>query len=429
MSFADRWTEIRTGFQRSFWIANLTELFERLAFYAPKAVLAVYLTESLHFSETDAGSLIGIFGFIVWFLPVLGGTLADRFGFKRTLAAAYLILTVGYFLLGSLSAPFLAPLREAIPLYWFVLLILVIPALGPGIVKPIVAGTTARASKEELRSLGFSIYYTIVNIGGMLGPIMAYKVRTTMGVENVFRVSAAFTLAMFVVTLLFFQEPPRDEKQAPQTVAQSLKNMLIVFTNFRFMSFLVIFSGFYIVFWQQYVALPLFLRQVNPSANADLLLSVDPATVVAFTFLVNLLIKKVPAFTSIVLGVLISALSWLLLTISGSTAMVILTLFVLALGELTLSPKYYDYVSRLAPRGQTALFMGFSFMPVAVGDLVGSPLGGWLVEKYVRQENRPGQMWFVVTAVGILTVLLLLAYDRLVARKTGDGKRETEATA
>ena len=429
MSFADRMAEIRTGFQRPFWIANLTELFERLAFYGPKAVLAVYLTESLHLSETQAGSLIGIFGFVVWFLPVLGGTLADRFGFRRTLAAAYLILTVGYFLLGSLSASFLAPLRDAVPLYWFVLIILMIPALGPGIVKPIVAGTTARASKPDMRSLGFSIYYTIVNIGGMLGPIMAYRVRTTMGVENVFRVSALFTLAMFVVTLLFYQEPARDKSQGPQTVAQSLKNMLMVFGNVRFMSFLIIFSGFYIVFWQQYVALPLYLRQVNPSANADLLLSVDPATVVAFTFLVNMLIKKVPAFTSIVIGVLISALSWLVLTVSGSTGAVILALFILALGELTLSPKYYDYVSRLAPEGQSALFMGFSFMPVAVGDLVGSPLGGWLVEKYVRQENRPGQMWFVVTGVGIATVLLLVAYDRLVARKTGDGRRETEAKA
>jgi len=422
VSLGDRLADIRNGFQRPFWIANLTELFERLAFYAPKAVLAVYLTESLHLSETQAGSLIGIFGFVVWFLPVLGGTLADRFGFRRTLAAAYLILTVGYFLLGSLSSSFLAPLREAVPLYWFVLIILMIPALGPGIVKPIVAGTTARASKPDMRSLGFSIYYTIVNIGGMLGPIMAYRVRTTLGVENVFRVSALFTLAMFVVTLLFFQEPARDEKQVPQSVAQSLKNMLLVFTNVRFMTFLIIFSGFYVVFWQQYVALPLFLRQVNPSANADLLLSVDPATVVLFTFLVNMIIRKVPAFTAIVAGVLISSLSWLVLTVSGSTVAVILTLFILALGELTLSPKYYDYVSRLAPEGQQGLFMGFSFLPVAVGDLVGSPLGGWLVEKYVRLENRPGQMWFVVTGVGLLTVVLMVIYNRVVAEKAGEGE-------
>lgn len=416
MAFADRLTEIRNGFERPFWIANLTELFERLAFYAPKAVLAVYLVENLHFTSTDAGKLIGIFGFVVWFLPVLGGTLADRFGFRRTLAAAYLILTVGYFLLGSLAASFMAPIRDAVPLYWFVLGVLMVPALGPGIVKPIVAGTTARASAESMRSLGFSLYYTIVNIGGMLGPIMAFQVRTTLGIENVFRVSALFTLAMFVVTLSFYQEPRRDPNHQVSSVAQSLKNMVVVFGNLKFMTFLIIFSGFYIVFWQQYVALPLFMAKVNPSANVDLLLSVDPATVVALTFIVSYLVRKAPAIVTISAGVLISSLAWLLLTRGGSTSLVVMALIVVALGELTLSPKYYDYVSRLAPEGQQGLFMGFSFMPVAVGDLVGSPLGGWLVKHYTEDTNQPYHMWYVVTAVGIVTVVLMLIYDRTLGR-------------
>lgn len=418
MSVAERWGEIRSGFQRPFWIANTTELFERLAFYAPKAVLTLYLVESLKFSRTDAGKLTGIFGFVVWFLPVLGGTLADRFGFRRTLAAAYLILTVGYFLLGSVMSGFLAPLRDAVPFYWFVLGILLVPALGPGVVKPIVAGTTARASTESVRSLGYSIYYTIVNIGGMLGPLMAYQVRTSFGIENVFRVSALTTFAMFIFTLVLFKEPERVDKVTgtrATSLAQSLKNMVVVFANVRFMSFLIIFSGFYIVFWQQYVALPLFLHDVNPAANADLLLSVDPATVVALTFVVNLLTKPFAPFLTIVAGVLISSLSWLVLGLGGgATGLVIVTLIVLALGELTLSPKYYDYVSRLAPPGQEALFMGFSFMPVAVGDLVGSPLGGWLSQHYSTELHRPNQMWFVVTGVGILTVILLLVYDRIV---------------
>ncbi len=413
MSAVERWTEIRDGFQRPFWVANLTELFERLAFYAPKAVLTLYLTESLRFSRTDAGKLTGIFGFVVWCLPVLGGTIADRFGFRRTLAAAYLILTAGYFLLGSVMSGFLAPLRNAIPFYWFVLGILMVPALGPGVVKPIVAGTTARAASESVRSLGYSLYYTIVNIGGMLGPLMAYQVRTTIGIENVFRVSAATTFLMFLCTLAFYQEPAGGRK-ATVSFGQSLKNMAVVFANVRFISFLLIFSGFYIVFWQQYVALPLFLQDVNPGANADLLLSVDPATVVLLTFVVNALTLKVKPFRAIIAGVLIASLSWLILTLGGSTFLVILTLFTLAMGELILSPKYYDYVSRLAPSGQEAMFMGFSFMPVAVGDLVGSPLGGWLAQHYSQELHTPYRMWLVVSAVGLATTALLVAYNQFV---------------
>ena len=192
LSFSQRFEEIRTGFEPAFWVANFTEIFERVAYYGTTAVLAIYLKEQLHFSSELTGWLVGTFGLVVWFLPILGGTLADRFGFRRALMFAYLVMTVGYFLLGSLSAPWMESLRQSLGDKWLVLAILMIPALGPGVVKPCVAGTTARASNENVRSLGYSIYYTLVNIGGALGPIVAWLVRKQLGwgIENVFRVSA-----------------------------------------------------------------------------------------------------------------------------------------------------------------------------------------------------------------------------------------------
>ena len=107
MSFSQRLEEIRTGFEPAFWVANFTEIFERVAYYGTTAVLAIYLKEQLHFSSELAGWLVGTFGLVVWFLPMLGGTLADRFGFRRALMFAYLVMTVGYFLLGSLAAPWM----------------------------------------------------------------------------------------------------------------------------------------------------------------------------------------------------------------------------------------------------------------------------------------------------------------------------------
>ena len=114
MSIAQRLAEIRTGFEHAFWVANFTELFERLAYYGVTAALAIYLTEQLHFSKELTGWMMGTFGFVVWFLPVLGGTLADRFGFRHALMFAYLVMTVGYFLLGSLSAPWMHATRHAL---------------------------------------------------------------------------------------------------------------------------------------------------------------------------------------------------------------------------------------------------------------------------------------------------------------------------
>ena len=416
MSFSQRLSEIRTGFERAFWVANFTELFERLAYYGASAVLAIYLTEQLHFSKELAGWMMGTFGFVVWLLPVLGGTLADRFGFRRALMFAYLVMTVGYFLLGSLAAPWMQGIRQALGDKWLVLAILLVPALGPAMVKPCVAGTTARTSKENVRSIGYSIYYTIVNIGGTLGPIMAWLVRKQLGwgIANVFRVSALSVFLMFLVTMLFFQEPTRSAEQKVASVAHAIANMFVVLANFRFVLFLLIFSSFYIVFWQEFISAPLFLRgYVNPNANADLVLSVDALAVICFQILVSYLTRKIPTFPAMTLGLVISSLAWLILVFFPTTLGLIAALIVLALGEMTQSARYYDYISRLAPPGQQGLYMGYAFLPIAIGYFIAGPLGGYLLHEFGDVLHRPRQMWWVVTGVGLFGAVLMVAYNRV----------------
>src|SRR5213082_2754455 len=207
-----RLRDIKAGFERPFWVANITELFERLSYYAAFASLARYLHETLNFRVEQASSLTGLFGGLVWFLAVFGGTVADRLGFRRSLSLAYLILSCSYFLLGSLGAPWLAPVRSAMPLIVLVTFVLMLPALGIALVKPCVVGTTARASKENVRSIGYSIYYTLVNIGGAAGPYVASWVHQHISVENVFRVAALSVFAMFFAVLLLFKEPRRSDE-------------------------------------------------------------------------------------------------------------------------------------------------------------------------------------------------------------------------
>jgi POT family proton-dependent oligopeptide transporter len=367
--------------------------------------------------------MIGIFGFVVWLLPVLGGALADRFGFRRALLFAYLVMTIGYFLLGSLAAPWMQVARHALTDKWLVLGILMIPALGPAVVKPCVAGTTARASAENVRSIGYSIYYTLVNIGGTVGPIMAWFVRKQLGLgmANVFRVSALSVFLMFCVTLVFFREPTRSGEKQVESVAAAIQNMLVVLGNLRFVLFLVIFSSFYVVFWQEFVSAPLFLRgYVDPNANADLILSIDALTVICFQIVVSYLTRKIRAFPAMTLGLLISSLSWLILAIHPTTAGLIAALVVLALGEMTQSARYYEYISRLAPPGQQGLYMGYSFLPIAIGYFIAGPLGGYLLHYFGDVVHRPQQMWWVITGVGVAGALLMLTYDRVF--KPGEGR-------
>jgi proton-dependent oligopeptide transporter, POT family len=457
LSFSERLQEIRTGFERPFWIANISEIFERLSYYGAFASLALYLQERLNFSTEQTGTLTGIFGGMVWFMAIFGGAAADRLGFRRALSIAYLLLAVAYFLIGSISAPWLGPLRNAVPLGLFVGFILILPALGISLVKPCVVGTTARASQPNVRSIGYSIYYTMVNIGGAAGPLFASWAHRHLGVENVYRVAALSVFAMFFVVLLFFREPRKVEDAPTPSIATVARNFCVVLGNYRlvlpvllvallmriglwifpgvslpwwvwivllalvlaglsrFMWFLVIFTGYWIVFWQQYISLPGYIHAyIEPQADVERILVTDGLTVICLTLAINLLTRKIPAFQAVILGTVITSFSWVILAFRPTIWGAVLSLFVLALGEIIQSPRYYEYISRLAPPGQQGTYMGFAFLPIGIGSLIGGWFGGTLVHHFGEVQQRPALIWWSVTGVGLVTAALLWIYDKKV---------------
>ncbi len=411
MTFSKRFDEIRTGFERPFWVANISELFERLSYYAVLASLARYLHENLNFRVEQASSLTGLFGF-VWIVAAFGGTLADRLGFRRSLSLAYLILSGSYFLIGSIGSPWFAPMRGIVPLDPLVTFLLILPAFGVALVKPSVVGTTARASKENVRSIGYSIYYTLVNIGGAAGPYVGSWVHRHWGVENVFRVAAISVFAMFFGVLLFFKEPRRADEPTV-SLRQAVKNFGTVLSNPRFMLFLLIFSGYWVVYWQEFIILPLYIHDyINPKTDTELILVTGPLTVIALQMVVSLFSQKMPAFRAITLGTLISGLAWIILIVHPTVPMAILTLFAVSLGEITQSPRYYEYVSRLAPPGQQGTYMGFAFLPIGIGSLIAGKFGGWLIHHFGEVQHRPERIWWAVSGVGVATAALLWIYDK-----------------
>ena len=415
MSLSQRWHEIRTGFTRPFWVANVSELFERLSYYAAFASLARYLHETLRFPVEQAGSLAGLFGGLVWFLAAFGGAVADRMGFRRSLSLAYLILTCAYFLLGSLGAPWFAPVRNAVPLIAVVAFVLALPALGIALVKPCVVGTTARTSQENVRSIGYSIYYTLVNIGGAAGPFVASLVHRHLSVSNVFRVAALSVFLMFFAVLLFFKEPRRPEEVQTATLGQAARNFWTVISNPRFMLFLIIFTGYWIVYWQEFIILPLYVHEfVDSKFDTELMLVTGPLTVISLQMVASFLTRKIPAFRAVILGTLISGLAWLILAVHPTPALVIVTLFAISLGEITQAPRYYEYISHLAPSGQQGTYMGFAFLPIGIGSLIGGWFGGVLFHQFGEVLHRPGRIWMALAAVGAFTAALLWIYDRVV---------------
>jgi proton-dependent oligopeptide transporter, POT family len=430
LTFSERLRQIRRGFERPFWIANISEIFERLSYYAVFAALARYLHEALHFPRQEAASLSGIFGGAVWVMAIFGGALADRIGFRRALSLAYFILSCSYFLVGSIAAPWLAPVRNLLPLELMVGIILFLPALGVALVKPSVVGTTARASKENVRSIGYSIYYTLVNVGSFLGPLAAGWIHSRMQVESVFRLAALSVFLMFIAVLIFFKEPRRENEPQTATLAKVGRNLLAVLGNGRFVLFLLIFSGYWVVFWQQYLILPIYIHDyVDAKVNTELILITDPLIVITLTVAVNALTRRVSSFRAITLGTLITAVGWLVIGSCPGVWTAVATLAIVALGEIIQSPRYYEYISRLAPLGQQGTYMGFAFLPIGIGSLVGGWIAGKLLHHFGEVTHQPNRIWWAVTAVGVVTAALLWVYDKKLGTVNVASTKSTPAEA
>jgi proton-dependent oligopeptide transporter, POT family len=411
VTFAD----VMDGFERPFWVANMSEIFERLSYYGAFASLALYLQQKLSFSTETTGTLTGIFGGMVWFLAIFGGAVADKLGFRRALSLAYLILATAYFLIGSIGAVWLAPVRNAMPLSVFVGAVLMLPALGIAMVKPSVVGTTARASKENVRSIGFSIYYTMVNIGSTAGPFVADWAHRRLGLETVFYISALSVFAMFFFVLLFFRDPRKPGDAPPPSLAQIVENFGKVLWPPQFLIFLLIFSGYWIVYWQQFTNFPGYiLKYVKPEAHVERILATDAIVVVTLTFVVNYLARKLHQFQAVILGTVVTSAAWVILPLWPTVTGAVVSIVVLALGEIIQQPPYYAYISRLAPPGQQGTYMGFAFLPLGIGSLVGGWFGGRMMHHFGEVQHRPAWAWWTISAVGFATAILLVVYDRVV---------------
>jgi len=155
---------------------------------------------------------------------------------------------------------------------------------------------------------------------------------------------------------------------------------------------------------------------ISSTANTESLLAVGPIVVICLQLAVTHVTQKLDGFTAIILGTLISGLAWVLLIIAPSVPMVVATLVVVALGEITQTPRYYEYVSRLAPSGQQGTYMGFAFMPLGIGAFVSGWFGGTLMHHFGEVAHRPERIWWAISGVGVATAALLWIYDKTIRK-------------
>lgn len=412
MNLKERAKEITTGFAPTFWVANTLELFERLAYYGAKAVLTVYLANKVGLSE-EAGFLAGLFNAVLFGLPVVAGVFVDKYGFKRTLMACFAIFCIGYFLVGLAGMEYGQSIVAVVGKKPYVITVLMLTAIGGSLIKPCIVGTVAKTSKPSAQALGFSIYYTLVNLGGAIGPIIAYYVRQDLGIEFVLVMSSITSLLLFFGAWFFYQEP-EGEVSEKKTFSKVFSDMVLVFANLKFITFLLIFSGFWIMFWQIYYCLPFYATEVLKYNAFEFLETVDAWTIILITIPITALVSKVKPIQAMIFGMGLASFSWIVIGAGGTLTATIIGIMLFAVGEATQAPRFYEYVSFIAPKDQVGTFMGFAFLPIAIGSFTAGILSDWLRSNYLH--TNPAMMWYTLSAIGLTSTFLLIIYNFFVSK-------------
>ena len=432
---------ILRDFPRSFWTANFMELFERAAYYGLNSVLAIYLTRQvaeggLGFTESAVGFLQSIVYAATYVIPILGGALADRYGYRRMLLFAFSLLATGYFAAGHMSS------------YGLVFLSLLVMATGAGLFKPIISGTIARTTNERTSAFGFGIYYWMINLGAFLAPLVV-SVLKGFSWQAVFTASAAYTGAMLIPAIFVYRDPPMPASR--KTFKEVLAGAAEVLGDSRFVLMIVVYSGFWVLYFQNFGSVLWYLRDfVNREPvstavtsffaslglnwkftfDAEHVTVINAGMIILLQVLVSRIVRTRPALPTMVAGMILGAVGFLCLAAGRNPWIFILGIAVFSIGEMTAHPKYYSFVGLVAPADRKAVYMGYSFLYGILGSLLGSNLGAFLYERILKPvigkpeaDERARLFWLLFAALDVVAVAGLVLFNRSFGKDTPDTRR------
>ncbi len=386
-------------FRKLYWVSNLIELFERWAWYGFYMAFALYLVNSkdtgaLELSHAQKGIIMGTGSMLLYLLPLFTGAVADRLGYRKMLFLSFGLYLSGYFMIKSFDS------------FGWVFFAFLWTCTGGAFFKPVISAMIARTTGPDTSSIGFGIFYMIINIGGFIGPFLA-GILLQKSWDYVFYMSMAAIGINILVTLLFFREPLAGESGIPlgRTLALAFANIRETLLNWKYLLFLLIMVLFWTVFNQLYYSFPVFVDQWvdtgvlyravyrlfpglalaigtgEGTLSAVTLSSMDSFFIIAFQLLVSAFVMRYKPLPVMMGGILVLGGGISLMFSSMNGWLILLGILIFGLGEMASSPKFTEYIGRIAPEDRKALYMGTSFLPMAAGHQLAGWLSGGIFER------------------------------------------------
>lgn len=455
------------GYSRAFWTANVVELLERGAWYGVFVAITLYLSRILGFTDVEAATVSGLFSAGLYLLPTFSGAWADRIGFRRALLLAFALLTLGYggmWLLPTLlqSAGLVTYGREVVFTglqdtghRWLFLPVMVLVMVGGSFIKSVITGTVAHETTAATRARGYSIFYAMVNIGAFGGKTIVQPLREQLGNEGLVVLNlyaAGMTAIAFVLILMLFHS--RVDTGAGKSFAETRAALVAVLSRGRLVVLILIITGFWIVQQQLYASMPKYvLRLAGENSAPSWYANVNPAVVVLTVGFVTTMMRGRTALTSMTIGMFIMPISAFAMAAGNFTGtadivgmrpvafMMVVGIAFQGLAESFISPRYLEYFSLQAPKGQEGLYLGFAHLHSFLSSIVGFVSSGFLLERYCPDPKTLSAadqaqhalavtgaapmpaayadahyLWYAFVGVAIVSAVALVVYGRAVAR-------------
>lgn len=385
------------SFPLPFWIAIIMEMIERLAYYGVRVVIPIYIAQAdeinaLHFTQIQKGQIFLWWAIVQSLVPMFSGGFADRYGYKNTIAFSIVLKIFGYLLMATQTAflPFL--------------LSCCLLGFGTAIFKPGVQGTLVKSITNETSSVGWGTFYMLVNLGGFLGPPIAHFLYGYSWQMIFYGCAIIVSLNFF---LLFTYKEVESGTSRDGTPWKIIKMTIKNICEPKLAIFIVIMSGFWLMFMQLFDLLPNFivdwvdsskLAQHLPSwmthvtprgvmIAQEWMINTNAGWIFVFVVLISWLVSRMRRLNSIFLGIIIASLGLVVAGWTMSAFVCLLGIFVFSFGEMLASPKMNDYLGVIAPVHQKALFMGYANIPLAIGWGYGSLMGGEIYNRMGDKAN------------------------------------------
>ncbi len=415
------------SFPLNYWVVIIMEFFERGSYYGLMSILSVYLVNDpdkggLGVSFEQAGLISSVTKPLLYLLPILSGAIADRYGYRKLLMFAFVVMSIGYYLSGRSTG------------YESVFASLLLMNIGAGFFKPLISGTIARTTNEKNSSLGFGIFYWAINLGAFIFPLILVPVLKGISYSYIFYMAAIATGSLLFLNIFLYKEP--DKPKTTKSLGEVLMGAVMVLKDFRFVLMIVIYSMFWILYFQMFDSvlwyvndyvdatplnvqvnrfLSLFVEHPQWKFDVEHITVINAGVIICLQFLVSSIVKNFKALPTMITGIAFGSLGMVILSFSSGIWVLISGIVVFTLGEMTAHPKFLSYVGLIAPEDKKALYLGYSFLYGVIGSGVGGILGAKLYVHFVGNLQQPAVFWLIFAGIGGLTIIGLLLYNRFIA--------------